>query len=124
MSIDISSLRQAFASQRQFYDDQNFPRGFGRSGHFTLLEADILEQHGVILKGLYNKTLEPQNEFQTQFVQVVTGNLEATNPIERAWIKYLKQTTCKTKFHTLFGRSRITSPTSQSVEYYSESDSL
>ena len=124
MSNDISSLRQAFASQRQFYDDQNFPRGFGRSGHFTLLEADILEQHVVVLKGLYNKTLEPQNEFQTQFVQVVTGNLEATNPIERAWIKYLKQTTCKTKFHTLFGRSRIATSTPQSVEYYSESDSL
>jgi len=87
-------------------------------------EADILEQHGVVLKGLYNKTLEPQNEFQTQFVQVVTGNLEATNPIERAWIKYLKQTTCKTKFHTLFGRSRIATSTPQSVEYYSESDSL
>ena len=124
MSNDISSLRQAFASQRQFYDDQNFPRGFGRSGHFTLLEADILEQHGVVLKGLYNKTLEPQNEFQTQFVQVVTGNLDATNAIERAWVKYLKQTTCKTKFHTLFGRSRIANPTTQIVEYYSETYSL
>ena len=124
MSNDISSLRQAFASQRQFYDDQNFPRGFGRSGHFTLLEADILEQHGVVLKGLYNKTLEPQNEFQTQFVQVVTGNLEATNPIERAWIKYLCCRCSITKFHTLFGRSRIANPTTQSVEYYSESDSL
>ncbi|WP_404342621.1 DUF413 domain-containing protein [Pseudoalteromonas mariniglutinosa] len=124
MNNDISSLRQAFASQRQFYDDQNFPRGFGRSGHFTLLEANILEQHGVVLKGLYNKTLEPQNEIQIQFTQVVTGNLEPTNAIERAWMKYLKLTTCKTKFHTLFGRSKISSPAPQSVDYYSESDSL
>jgi len=64
MSNDISLLRQAFVSQRQFYDDQNFPRGFGRSDNFTLLEAIILEQHGVVLKGLHNKTLEPQNENQ------------------------------------------------------------
>jgi len=52
MSNDISLLRQAFVSQRQFYDDQNFPRGFSRSGNFTLLEASILEQHGVVLKGV------------------------------------------------------------------------
>ena len=51
MSINISLLRQAFVSQRQFYDDQNFPRGFSRSGNFTLLEASILEQHGIVLKG-------------------------------------------------------------------------
>ncbi|MEH6396445.1 MULTISPECIES: DUF413 domain-containing protein [Pseudoalteromonas] len=124
MSNDISLLRQAFVSQRQFYDDQNFPRGFGRSGNFTLLEASILEQHGVVLKGLYNKTLEPQNEIQAQFLAVVSGSQEPTNAIERTWIKYLKLTTCKTKFHTLFGRSRISSPTPQSQDYYSESDSL
>lgn len=74
MSNDISLLRQAFVSQRQFYDDQNFPRGFGRSGNFTLLEANILEQHGVVLKGLYNKILEPQNEIQAQFLAVVSGS--------------------------------------------------
>ena len=107
MSNDISLLRQAFVSQRQFYDDQNFPRGFSRSGNFTLLEASILEQHGVVLKGLYNKTLAPQNTLQEQFVDVVCGSKEPTNPIEKAWVKYLKLTTCKTKFHTLFGRSKI-----------------
>lgn len=124
MSNDISLLRQAFVSQRQFFDDQNFPRGFSRSGNFTLLEASILEQHGVILKGLYSKTLEPQNEIQEQFFAVVSGNQEPTNAIERAWIKYLKLTTCKTKFHTLFGRSKISSPAPQNQDYYSESDSL
>ncbi|GAB0111462.1 DUF413 domain-containing protein [Pseudoalteromonas distincta] len=124
MSNNISLLRQAFVSQRQFYDDQNFPRGFSRSGNFTLLEASILEQHGVVLKGLYSKTIEPQNEHQEQFVAVVTGSQEPTNPIERTWIKYLKLTTCKTKFHTLFGRSKISSPAPISQEYYSEADSL
>ncbi len=124
MSNDISLLRQAFVSQRQFYDDQNFPRGFGRSGNFTLLEASILEQHGIVLKGLYNKTLEPQNEIQEQFLAVITGNLEPSNPIERAWLKYLKLTTCKTKFHTLFGRSKMSGPVPRNQDYYTESDGV
>ncbi|MDN3379651.1 MULTISPECIES: DUF413 domain-containing protein [unclassified Pseudoalteromonas] len=124
MSNDISLLRQAFVSQRQFYDDQNFPRGFGRSGNFTLLEASILEQHGIVLKGLYNKTLEPQNEIQEQFLAVITGNLEPSNPIERAWLKYLKLTTCKTKFHTLFGRSKMSGPVPRNQDYYIESDGV
>lgn len=124
MSNDISLLRQAFVSQRQFYDDQNFPRGFGRSGNFTLLEASILEQHGIVLKGLYNKTLEPQNEIQEQFLAVITGNLEPSNPIERAWLKYLKLTTCKTKFHTLFGRSKMSGPVPRNQDYYTESDGI
>ncbi|MFY8327707.1 DUF413 domain-containing protein [Pseudoalteromonas sp. ZZD1] len=124
MSNDISLLRQAFVSQRQFYDDQNFPRGFSRSGNFTLLEASILEQHGVVLKGLYNKTLEPQNEIQKQFIAVINGNLEPHNAIERAWLKYLKLTTCKTKFHTLFGRSKMSGPVPQNRDYYAESDGI
>ncbi|MDC9521390.1 DUF413 domain-containing protein [Pseudoalteromonas sp. Angola-31] len=124
MSNDISLLRQAFVSQRQFYDDQNFPRGFSRSGNFTLLEASILEQHGVVLKGLYNKTLAPQNTLQEQFVDVVCGSKEPTNPIEKAWVKYLKLTTCKTKFHTLFGRSKMSGPVPISRDDYSESDSV
>ncbi|OUS74245.1 hypothetical protein B5G52_02545 [Pseudoalteromonas sp. A601] len=124
MSNDISLLRQAFVSQRQFYDDQNFPRGFGRSGNFTLLEASILEQHGIVLKGLYNTTLEPQNEIQEQFLAVITGNLEPSNPIERAWLKYLKLTTCKTKFHTLFGRSKMSGPVPRNQDYYTESDGI
>jgi uncharacterized protein YifE (UPF0438 family) len=124
MSINISLLRQAFVSQRLFYDDQNFPRGFGRSGNFTLLEASILEQHGSVLKSLHNKTLEPQNEHQTQFVSVLSGALEPSNPIEKAWLKYLKLTTCKTKFHTLFGRSKMSSPAPISTGFYSESDNI
>jgi uncharacterized protein YifE (UPF0438 family) len=124
MSNDISLLRQAFVSQRQFYDDQNFPRGFGRSGHFTLLEASILEQHGIVLKGLYNKTIEPLNQHQEQFLAVITGSQEPTNAIERVWVKYLKITTCKTKFHTLFGRSKMSGPAPISHDYYSESDNV
>ena len=124
MSNDISVLRQAFVSQRQFYDDKNFPRGFSRSGNFTLLEASILEQHGIILSGLYNKTLIPQNEIQEQFLKVINGESAVSNAIERAWLKYLKITTCKTKFHTLFGRSKISTPLLQSPTYHFDADGV
>ncbi|WP_338364255.1 DUF413 domain-containing protein [uncultured Pseudoalteromonas sp.] len=124
MSNDISLLRQAFVSQRQFYDDNNFPRGFSRCGNFTLLEASILEQHGVVLKALFDKTLAPQNAIQEQFVDVVCSAKEPTNPIEKTWLKYLKLTTCKSKFHTLFGRSKISSQLPINQEDYSESDTV
>lgn len=124
MSNDISVLRQAFVSQRQFFDDKNFPRGFSRSGNFTLLEASILEQHGIILNGLYNKSLAPQNEIQEQFLKVINGESAVSNSIERAWLKYLKLTTCKTKFHTLFGRSKIAAVLPQSSTYHFDSDGV
>ncbi|CCQ10180.1 FIG00951646: hypothetical protein [Pseudoalteromonas luteoviolacea B = ATCC 29581] len=107
MNNNLPELRNAFASAKQFYDDANFPRGFARSGNFTIVEADILANHGAVLKGLYSKTLEPQNSFHTQFVHVMENGLEPTNAFERTWIKYLKLTTNKAKFHTLFGRSRL-----------------
>jgi len=30
----------SFSSDKKFYDDQNFPYGFQRSGYFTVMEAD------------------------------------------------------------------------------------
>ncbi|PHI36705.1 hypothetical protein CBQ28_12085 [Pseudoalteromonas sp. GCY] len=107
MDHNLATLKNAFASPRAFYDDANFPRGFGRSGHFTLQEAEILERCGATLRSLYSKAEEPQNSFQSQFVQVMEGLIPPTNAVEKAWTKYLKHTTCKTKFHTLFGRSKV-----------------
>ncbi|ATD07741.1 DUF413 domain-containing protein [Pseudoalteromonas piscicida] len=107
MDHNLATLKNAFASPRAFYDDANFPRGFGRSGHFTLQKAEILERCGATLRSLYSKAEEPQNSFQSQFVQVMEGLIPPTNAVEKAWTKYLKHTTCKTKFHTLFGRSKV-----------------
>ncbi|BBN80591.1 hypothetical protein PA25_05760 [Pseudoalteromonas sp. A25] len=121
MDQNLANLRNAFVSPRAFYDDANFPRGFSRSGHFTLAEAQALEQHGVLLKSLYNKDCEPQNSFQLQFVNVMDGQLPPSNVVERAWAKYLKLTTCKSKFHTLFGRSRAV-PDSYTPAYSADDD--
>jgi uncharacterized protein YifE (UPF0438 family) len=53
---------------------------------------------------------------------VINGESALSNSIERAWLKYLKLTTCKTKFHTLFGRSKMAAPVPQSKLFHFESD--
>ncbi|ALU43099.1 MULTISPECIES: DUF413 domain-containing protein [Pseudoalteromonas] len=107
MNQNLATLKEAFVTSKHFYDDLNFPRGFSRSGHFTLQESDVLENHGALLKSLYTKASQPQNEFQRQFVDVMEGRQTPGNVMEKTWTKYLKLTTCKTKFHTLFGRSKV-----------------
>ena len=105
---DITALKHAFASDKLFYDDANFPRGFSRSGNFTLLEAEILENYGNILQALHKKTAQPSNELQTQFVKTSQGEQEPSNSFEKAWLKYLKLTTSAARFHTVFGKSKNT----------------
>ncbi|WP_250657050.1 DUF413 domain-containing protein [Alkalimarinus coralli] len=89
MSIEL------FASQCEFYDAVNFPHGFRRSGEFTLAESDILSRCGYTIKQLINKRLEPQNEEQERILKVITGEVEATSNVEKAWSKYLSKTSQK-----------------------------
>ncbi|MDP5212824.1 DUF413 domain-containing protein [Pseudoalteromonas tunicata] len=105
---DITALKHAFTSDKLFYDDANFPRGFSRSGNFTLLEAEILENYGAILQALHKKTVQPSNDLQTQFVKTLQGEQEPSNVFEKAWLKYLKLTTNAARFHTVFGKSKST----------------
>ncbi|MCG7588302.1 DUF413 domain-containing protein, partial [Photobacterium sp. OFAV2-7] len=39
-------------SEGKFYDDKNFPRGFNRSGVFTISKAALLLDYGRTMKGL------------------------------------------------------------------------
>ncbi|GAP74026.1 hypothetical protein W04_0537 [Pseudoalteromonas sp. SW0106-04] len=118
----LFELRKAFACDHKFYNDEKFPRGFSRSGHFTLLESEILEEHGRLLKALQEKTVEPINDIQAHFVAATTGVSTPINPVEKAWIKYLKLTTSKARFFTLFGRKR--SFDAPEVEVEIDSDDL
>ena len=40
-------------SEGKFYDDKNFPRGFNRSGVFTISEASVLENYGRSMRALF-----------------------------------------------------------------------
>ncbi|MDK1288939.1 DUF413 domain-containing protein [Pseudoalteromonas umbrosa] len=101
MDMTIAELKEAFAAPKPFYDDTNFPRGFSRSGHFTLLESELLQQHGYLLLQLHRQKLEPINATQQQFINTFLNQHPPSNRIERVWAKYLDLTTRKQKVHTL-----------------------
>jgi len=81
-----------FASNRVFYDNINFPRGFNRSGDFTLKEAELLARHGAMLNDLGHGRLTPTNPAQAHLLEVVQGYAEPETELERVWLKYLMRT--------------------------------
>ena len=96
LSPDLASMDQAmstragFSSQRKFYDDMHFPKGFSRCGDFTTREAAILEQHGFAMKELAEGKRPPVTVEETQFVEVLSGKRGAETLFELIWLKYCK----------------------------------
>ncbi len=80
----------SFECTRKYYDDENFPHGFRRSGDFTRAQADVLEAKGVTLKALHEGHQTPESEEEKDFVLMCQDKREATTPIEKAWKAYLK----------------------------------
>ncbi len=95
----------SFQSQKKFYDDKNFPRGFSRSGDFTLKEAEMLEAYGSACRQLSLENSEPQTAEEQHFVAVCRGEAEAETALERAWLKYVRLTGQR-RFFTLFGSTK------------------
>lgn len=79
----------SFASTRKYYDDQNFPHGFRRSGDFTRAQADALEAKGVTLKALHEGNQAPVTDEERNFVLMCQKKRKAMTPIEKAWKAYL-----------------------------------
>ncbi|KID54894.1 hypothetical protein JF50_23920 [Pseudoalteromonas luteoviolacea] len=107
MDKTIAELKEAFAAPKPFYDDKHFPRGFSRSGHFTLLESELLQQHGHLLRRLHKQETKPSNPLQQQFFDTFTQHTPPKNRIEKIWAKYLDLTTRKHKVHTLSVQNHI-----------------
>lgn len=99
--------------ERPFHDDVNYPRGFSRSGDFSINDSAILKDYGTTMKQLYDGTLLPVNEAEKQFVEVVNGKAEARNAYERVWLKYIQKTSKRT-FHTL--NSKVRSGSNNNIE--------
>ncbi len=78
-----------------------------RSGDFTLLEVNILENYGVVLQALANGSQEPTTDAEQRFVDVCQGKMEAESKIEKAWRKYQNKVLTPKQFHTLFGRNKV-----------------
>lgn len=82
-----------FETNRAFFDNRYFPRGFSRSGDFSLKEADLLTRYGALLNDLAQGRMAPATDAQARFLEVVQGQAEATHVLEKLWIKYLGKTT-------------------------------
>ena len=100
-------MQQSFVANRRFFDDRNFPKGFTRSGRFTLAEGNMLEKHGVAMQELEQGSRAQVNDEETRFVQVCKGEAEASTLYEKTWLKYKQRLAEKRKFHTVFGKKRI-----------------
>ena len=79
---------KGFETSSLFYDDANFPRGFSKSGDFTIAEADALHQYGHAMNALQNGKRKPATDEEKVFVAVCLGKQAPTSTAERAWIKY------------------------------------
>ncbi len=85
----------------KFYDDKNFPRGFNRSGVFTINEASMLENYGRTMRGLQDGSVAPIDESERQFLAEVNGQQDVMSEFGKCWIKYLNRTTTKERRYTL-----------------------
>jgi len=90
----------SFDSPRKYYDDQNFPHGFHRSGDFTRAQAEVLENKGHVLKALHEGLQDPTDDMEKQFVTMCQGKREASTLIEKAWQGYLNALSHKQVYFT------------------------
>lgn len=101
-------LVHGFIAESPFYDDVHFPRGFSKSGNFTIAESELLTQVGKRLFMLEQGLSKPENAVEKQFVQFCTAQkeeeLEGQNKVEMLWTKYKKLTKYK-PFHSLNGHT-------------------
>ncbi|RXJ74449.1 hypothetical protein CS022_02285 [Veronia nyctiphanis] len=105
-------------SGQKFFDDRHFPKGFTRSGCFTIKEAQLLESCGRTMKALFEGVQEPANEDEQKFIDEVNGRRAAESDYGKCWLKYLKEINHKHVRYNLCSTSRRNS------EDHHESDSL
>jgi len=107
--------------KKRFYDNTKFPRGFAKSGDFTLSEEDLLILYGDTMLGLESGDLQPENSEEKHFVKVLLHPGKAKSKLERVWLKYVQLARGRKRFHTLNGRNKIDA---NSIESYSDEVSL
>ncbi|MCG3721089.1 DUF413 domain-containing protein [Vibrio cincinnatiensis] len=92
--------------KKRFYDTKKFPRGFAKSGDFTLAEEELLTLYGETLLGLESGELQPENAEEQHFIAVLADPDSAETKIERVWMKYVRLARGRKRFHTLNGRNK------------------
>ncbi|EGR2795354.1 hypothetical protein BOO29_07860 [Vibrio navarrensis] len=92
--------------KKRFYDNAKFPRGFAKSGDFTLAEEEILTLYGDTLQALETGELTPENEAEEHFLTLLDNPENANSKVERTWLKYVRLARGRKRFHTLNGRNK------------------
>lgn len=72
---------------RLYTDPKNYPRGFRRSGDFSIKESDALEKYGFLFNALMSGVFQPALEQDKQWLEELMSN-EAKTIEARAWLKY------------------------------------
>lgn len=54
--------------KKHFYDNKKFPRGFAKSGDFTLAEEDLLIRFGETMQNLETGVLTPESQAEKLFL--------------------------------------------------------
>ncbi|CAH0536213.1 DUF413 domain-containing protein [Vibrio marisflavi] len=98
----MSEVEFRFGKKR-FYDNTKFPRGFAKSGDFTLLEEELLTLYGDTMLALESGELEPTNSEEKHFVKVLSNPSKAKSKLERVWVKYIQLSRGRKQFHSLSG---------------------
>lgn len=86
--------------EKRFYDDKAFPRGFAKSGNFTILEDELLMYYGDTLSGLETGRLEPMNQEEKHFLKALKDPKKANTKLETTWLKYIKHSRTRKCFYT------------------------
>ncbi|MBF9003388.1 DUF413 domain-containing protein [Vibrio nitrifigilis] len=92
--------------KKRFFDNKKFPRGFAKSGDFTLAEENLLTLYGETMLGLESGELQSANAEEQHFLSVLANPEAAESKIERVWMKYVRLARGRKRFHTLNGRSK------------------
>ena len=104
-------------SNQKYFDDQHFPRGFNRSGYFTIKESELMVNCGRTMKGLFEGKLIAQNEEQMKFVDEINGRRELQSDYALCWAKYLRKINNQDVLYNLCTTSR-----NSTVDDYVETD--
>jgi uncharacterized protein YifE (UPF0438 family) len=100
------SATQFRQGKKRFYDNSKFPRGFAKSGDFTLAEEEILIFYGETMLGLETGQLDADNQEEKHFLKVLDNPGKAKSKLERTWLKYTQLARGRKRFHTLNGRTK------------------
>lgn len=113
------NLAHGFVKTSAFYDDSNFPRGFRKSGNFTIRESELLSTIGKRLQLLAAGKALPETDVEKEFITVCTGVKAPESHAEKLWIKYTTLTK-KRSFHSLNGSRKVTTSDIDAEAYEAE----